>query len=150
MAENLSPSKPFSFHILRETPGEAAALATAARLAEEVAAAHGPRNEQPFALAARDEAGVWIGGINGAIHWRWLYVAQFFVTPEWRGRGSGRALLAAAEVLARENGCVGIYLDTFSKSAVAYYLGCGFEIAGKIENFPPGAQRTLLFRPLAG
>jgi GNAT superfamily N-acetyltransferase len=148
MAENFPPSKSFPFHIGRETPGEAAAQATATRLAEEVAATHGPRNEQPFALAARDEAGAWIGGINGVIHWRWLYVAQFFVTPEWRGRGSGRALLAAAEDLARENGCVGIYLDTFSKSAVAYYLGCGFEIAGKIENFPPGAQRTLLFRAI--
>lgn len=142
MTENVSATKPFS--IALEPPGEEAARETAARLAEEVAAQHGPRAEKPFALAARDAAGGWIGGINGVIHWRWLYVSQFFVVPGQRGRGLGRALLAAAEIFARENGCVGVYLDTFSPEAAAFYRKCGFAIAGKIENFPPGAVRTFL------
>jgi GNAT superfamily N-acetyltransferase len=148
MAENFSATKPFC--IFRETPGEEAAQATASRLAEEVAAQHGPRAERSFALAARDAAGGWIGGVNGAIHWRWLYVSQFFIVPERRGLGLGRALLREAETLAQENDCVGLYLDTFSPEAVVFYKKCGFQIAGKIENFPPGAERIFLRKALAG
>ncbi len=125
------------------------AAEAAARLAEEVAAEFGRRDENPFAFAARDASGGWIGGINGAIHWRWLYVAQFFVAPDWRGQGVGRALLAEAEVLARAENCVGLYLDTFSPAAERFYRAQGFAVAGRIENFPPGAARTFLSKTLA-
>ena len=117
-------------------------------LAREVAAEFGPRDEKPFALVARDHSGGWIGGINGVIHWRWLYVAQFFVAPDWRERGVGAALLRKAQDLARENRCVGIYLDTFSPRAKGFYEKSGFIVAGRIENFPPGASRSFLFKPL--
>ncbi len=137
-----------SFHILREEPGQVAAKATAEHLAFEVAAVHGPRDEKAFALAARDAKCGWIGGINGVIHWRWLYIGQFFVAREWRGRGLGRALLTEAEMVAVENACVGVYLDTFDPGALAFYGKCGFAVAGRIENFPPGAARTWLSKTL--
>jgi GNAT superfamily N-acetyltransferase len=146
MPENHVSTK--TFQIRRETPGDAAARATTHRLAEEVAGAYGPRNETAFALAARDAQEGWIGGINGVIHWGWLYVGQFFLEPEWRGNGLGHALLAEAEQLARENACVGIYLDTFDAGALEFYRKCGFAVAGRIENFPPGAARSFLIKPL--
>ena len=31
------------------------------------------------------------GGLDGHIHWRWLYVRQFWIAPLWRGKGLGRA-----------------------------------------------------------
>ncbi|MCI4678225.1 GNAT family N-acetyltransferase [Rhodoblastus acidophilus] len=139
--------EPNLFSIERE-PGPAAGRETAAHLADEVAAEFGPRDESSFALAARDAAGCRIGGIKGVIHWRWLYVAQFFVASSWRGRGLGRALLRQAEALAREKDCVGLYLDTFSPRAEKFYLAQGFTVAGRIENFPPGAARIFLFKSL--
>ncbi len=139
--------EPKFFRIARQA-GSGAGAATAARLAEEVAAEFGSRDESPFALAAHDGSGGWIGGINGVIHWRWLYVAQFFVAPDWRGQGVGRALLAEAEVFARETNCVGLYLDTFSPAAERFYRAQGFAVAGRIENFPPGAARIFLSKPL--
>lgn len=147
MTEKLPASN--SFHIGREAVGAGAAKFAAARLAEEVAATYGPRDEQAFALVARNEAGGWIGGINGVIHWRWLYIGQFFLIPEWRGRGLGRALLEEAENLARETASVGIYLDTFDPGATYFYRKCGFTAAGRIENFPPGAARTFLCKRLS-
>ncbi|MGO8737879.1 GNAT family N-acetyltransferase [Rhodoblastus sp.] len=139
--------EPKFFRIAREAGADAGAQ-TAARLAEDVAATFGPRDESPFALAAHESSGGWIGGIRGVIHWRWLYVAQLFVAPGWRGQGLGRALLAEAESLAREKNCVGIYLDTFSPNAEGFYRAQGFAVAGRIENFPPGAARTFLSKPL--
>ena len=147
MMEITPQSKPFSFCIARETAPEAG-RATRDRLAAEVAADFGPRDERAFALVARDAAGEWLGGVNGVIHWRWLYVAQFFVAEPWRKRGLGAALLAEAERLARETDCVGLYLDTFSPRALAFYQAQGFVLAGTIENFPPGAARRFLYRPL--
>ncbi len=139
--------QPNVFRISREA-GPDAGLETAARLAGEVAAEFGPRGESPFALAAHDASGGWIGGIKGVIHWRWLYVAQFFVVPDWRGKGVGCALLTEAEVFARAQNCVGLYLDTFSPAAVSFYLARGFVVAGRIENFPPGAARIFLSKSL--
>jgi GNAT superfamily N-acetyltransferase len=137
--------EPKFFRVARETD---AGAETAARLAEEVAQKFGPRDESPFALAAHDASGGWIGGIKGVIHWRWLYVAQFFVAPDWRGQGVGRALLGEAEIYARKKGCAGIYLDTFSPAAECFYRAQGFAVAGRIENFPPGATRTFLSKGL--
>jgi GNAT superfamily N-acetyltransferase len=147
MTEIAPRPKPFSqkpFRIAREAPEDG--MRTREALAAEVAAEFGPRDEEAFALTARDETGGWIGGINGVIHWRWLYIAQFFVAPGWRGQGLGRTLLAETEALAREKNCVGLYLDTFSPRALTFYRANGFEIAGKIANFPPGAARTFLHR----
>jgi GNAT superfamily N-acetyltransferase len=148
MTEKSLRPKNFSmrFAIARAAPQEGTFAREA--LAAEVAAEFGPRDEAPFALVARDGAGAPVGGINGVIHWRWLYVAQFHVAPDWRGQGLGHALLAEAEALARENDCVGIYLDTFSPRALAFYRARGFVEAGRIDNFPPGAARTFLFKPL--
>jgi GNAT superfamily N-acetyltransferase len=142
MPKKAAPTK--GFCIAREATGRDAAKCTAERLGAEVAATYGPRDEAAFVLAARDESGGWIGGINGVIHWRWLYIGQFYLAPGRRGQGIGRALLAEAEIFARENHCVGIYLDTFDAGALAFYRKCGFEIAGRIDNFPPGAVRTYL------
>lgn len=136
-----------SFHIRRE--GDPAAGRCAAdRLAAEVAGDFGPRAERPFILTAHDAAGIWVGGINGMIHWRWLYIAQFYVAPDRRGQGFGGSLLAEAEKLARENACVGLYLDTFSAGAEKFYRAHGFAVAGRIGNFPPGATRIFLSKPL--
>jgi GNAT superfamily N-acetyltransferase len=146
MTENTPQPKNFCIH--REAAPEAGAK-TREALAAEVAAEFGPRDESSFVLAARDAAGGWIGGINGLIHWRWLYVAQFLIAPDWRGQGLGRALLASADSLARESGCIGIYLDTFSPRALDFYRANGFVVSGRIENFPPGAARTYLSKALA-
>ncbi len=120
----------------------------AAKLGLEIAARFGERAERPLSIVARDASGASIAGLNGVSHWRWLYVRHFYVDPERRGRGLGRRLLARAEQAARERGCVGVYLDTFEESAAVFYERCGFVRHGRIENFPVGAARIFLSKPL--
>ncbi|HUO54937.1 MAG TPA: GNAT family N-acetyltransferase [Rhodoblastus sp.] len=136
-----------NFHIERDSD-PVADRRTVEHLAEDVAAEFGPRNERIFSLAARDADGGWVGGVKGVIHWRWLYIAQIFIEPSHRGHGLGSALLGEAELLAKDNDCVGLYLDTFSPRALDFYRANGFVVAGRIDNFPPGAARTFLYKPL--
>jgi ribosomal protein S18 acetylase RimI-like enzyme len=58
-----------------------------------------------------------------------------------RGRGLGRRLMAEAERLAKERGCVGVYVDTFDPRAAAFYENLGFTRAGEIDGLPPGHSR---------
>ena len=113
----------------------------AARLGEEIAGQFGVRDETPFSIVARDALGALIAGINGVSHWRWLYVRHLWVEKSERGRGLGRRLMAEAERLAKQRGCVGVYVDTFDPRAAAFYEGLGFARAGKIDGFPPGHAR---------
>lgn len=117
-------------------------------LAEEIASRHGPRDEKPLSVEAREADGALICGMNGVIYWRWLYVRHFWVAPSRRAGGLGRVLMAEVEGVAREKGCVGIYLDTFEEGAASFYERLGFARCGRIENFPPGAARIFLAKGL--
>jgi GNAT superfamily N-acetyltransferase len=130
-----------------ETP-ESARIAEA--LGAEVALRFGANDETPLTIAATDESGAVAGGLDGATHWRWLYVRRLWVAPAWRGRGLGRRLLLEAEGQARERRCVGVYLDTFDERAAALYERCGFARFGRLDDFPPGVSRIFLMKRLDG
>ncbi|MFO1101574.1 MAG: GNAT family N-acetyltransferase [Methylocystis sp.] len=120
----------------------------AARLGEEIAAQFAPREEAPVCVVAHDPQGALVAGLNGVLHWRWLYVRHLWVEPSQRGRGWGRRLIAEAERIAIERGCVGLYVDTFDPHAAAFYESLGFARAGEIVDFPPGHARLFLRKRL--
>lgn len=125
--------------------GEAARISEA--LGAEIAASFGPPQTTPLSLHAYD-GGDLVGGVNGFIHWRWLYIRHFWIAAPWRGKGLGRSLLTRAASEARARDCVGVYLDTFDPAAVRFYERCGFARCGEIANFPPGHTRVFMMRTL--
>jgi ribosomal protein S18 acetylase RimI-like enzyme len=127
---------------------DAESCEVAAQLGAEIAARFGPRDERPLAILARDAEGALLCGLNGATHWRWLYVRHLYVAPSRRGQGLGRQLMAQAEAVARERDCVGVYVDTFDERAASFYEGLGFTRKGRIDGFPPGAARIFLSKGL--
>src|SRR5262245_9554703 len=72
-------------------------------------------------IFARDEQGRIMGGIYGFADRGWLRVEILVVKAEWRGRGLGAQLLAAAEEEGRRRGCQDAWLDTFSFQALPFY-----------------------------
>lgn len=64
----------------------------------------------------------------------WLH--RLAVAPEYRGRGAGKALTAAAEDLLRAMGCACMRLDTDTKNtaARALYAGAGMRCAGTFDD----------------
>ena len=104
---------------------------------------------RPLNVLARDASERVVGGLLGEINLQWLFVSALWVDPELRGIGVGSSLLAEAEARAREQGCVGVYLDTFSFQARPFYEGLGYVLFGELADIPPGATKYYLKKVLS-
>lgn len=109
----------------------------------------GDAGSRPVAILLADESGARVGGLWGRYSYGWLFVEYLAVPEAYRGADHGTALMARAEKIAREQGCVGIWLDTFSFQARGFYEKLGFTLFGQIDDFPPGHQRFFLQKRLA-
>ncbi|QDU65216.1 GNAT family N-acetyltransferase [Engelhardtia mirabilis] len=71
------------------------------------------------------------------------YLEGWFVVPELRGTGVGRALLEAAQDWARERGCAEFASDTEHDNDLSRraHLACGFEDAGLVRCFVKSLER---------
>ncbi|PSC69874.1 ribosomal-alanine N-acetyltransferase [Micractinium conductrix] len=81
------------------------------------------------------------------------YVSNVVVAPAQRGRGLGRALLAAGLAAAGERwpvACVYCHVETDNEAALALYRGAGFtQLGDELPAEPDGlAKRLLLYRQL--
>jgi GNAT superfamily N-acetyltransferase len=99
-------------------------------------------NYQAVGLLLTDPAdGKVVGGLTGYALYDWLFV-QFLAVPEaLRGQGLGRQLMNRAESWAREQGLIGMWLDTFEFQARPFYEKLGFTSFGTIEDHPAGSRR---------
>ncbi|TLG90681.1 GNAT family N-acetyltransferase [Pseudomonas edaphica] len=90
-----------------------------------------------------------VGGLYGEISFGWLFIELLSIPDQMRTQGTGTRLMRAAEDLARERGCEGIWLDTFSFQAPAFYRKQGFTEFGHIADFPPGHKRHFFHKRLS-
>ncbi|MFL1550381.1 GNAT family N-acetyltransferase [Pseudomonas sp. D47] len=90
-----------------------------------------------------------VGGLYGKISYGWLFIELLSIPDQMRTQGTGTRLMRAAEDLARQRGCVGIWLDTFSFQAPGFYRKLGFSEVGHIADYPPGHQRYFFQKRLA-
>ena len=109
----------------------------------------GASDTRSFAVFARDETGLAVGGLHGQLRWGWLHVDNFWLPEALRGQGLGSALLCAAEQLALQHGCTNSYLDTFEFQALPFYERHGYTIFGVLNGYPPGHRRFYLQKALA-
>ncbi|UDL93197.1 GNAT family N-acetyltransferase [Lichenihabitans sp. PAMC28606] len=119
------------------------------RLAEFEAEQAGPLDIKHLAILLKDEAGATIGGLWGVSLFRWLIVELVFVPAHLRGQGLGRDIMAEAERIAIERGCIGIWLDTYDFQAPDFYESLGFVPFGAVTNQPPGHKRIFMQKRLA-
>ncbi len=111
----------------------------------------GPEGVRPLGLLLRPSADAPIeGGVVGWSWYGWLHIAFVYLPEPLRGNGLGRRLLQRAEAIARERGCHGMWLDTFSFQARGFYEKLGFSVFGELEDYPPGHGRIFLKKRLDG
>ena len=113
-----------------------------------LAQAGDPKPEVVALLVREEHSNEVIGGLYGEIFYRWLFIELLAIPEQTRGQGTGSRLMEMAEALAREKGCVGIWLDTFAFQAPAFYQKHGFSEFGHLEDFPPGHKRFFLQKRL--
>lgn len=134
---------------LTEQPTEEDQLAILKPLRAYNVSQAGDAGAQKFALLVRDEhTNEVIGGLNGKLLYRWMFIELLVVPEQTRGQGMGSRLMGMAEDLAREKNCVGIWLDTFDFQAPDFYRRHGFSEFGQLQDYPPGHQRLFFHKRL--
>jgi GNAT superfamily N-acetyltransferase len=121
---------------INETPQEVDYQAILAPLREYNQAQTGLIGTEKLAILIKDDAGATQGGLYAKISGQWLFVELLVVPEVARGQGLGAKLMDKVEALAREKGCQGIWLDTFSFQAPDFYRRLGFSIFGELKDYP--------------
>jgi len=145
MSEDAS-GLPLELHLSHDT---APSIETRRVLGEAINAFHArtvSQDARRFALLVRDRDERLVGGLSGVIAWQWLFVEALWVDDEWRHRRVGSLLMKRAEAVAGDAGCHSAWLDSFQ--ARDFYLGLGYELFGKLENYPAGQTRYFLRKRL--
>ena len=96
-------------------------------------------DEVELAIFVRDGDRV-VAGISG---WTWgdcCELTSLWVDPGMRGRWLGPRLLAAAEAEAASRGCTQAVHFTYDFQARRLYEWAGYELVGRVEAFPSGAD----------
>ena len=109
------------------------------QIRREASAAMGLGDEADLAIFVRD-AGRVVAGISG---WTWgdcCELQSLWVEPSLRGRGLATRLIAAAEAEAAARGCSQTVHFTYAFQARALYERNGYELVGRVEDFPSGTD----------
>lgn len=117
-------------------------------LAFNQAASDDALDDQPVNRVIHDATGRVVAGIAADVCGGWLMVHALWVDASQRGQGLGQTLLADAEQQARTLGAHAVTLDTFSWQAEGFYLKQGYEVFGRLQDFPPGHHRLYLRKRL--
>jgi GNAT superfamily N-acetyltransferase len=76
-----------------------------------------------------------IGVANGEFSGGWCYLSGLMVAPEWRRKGVGGQLLQYVELEAQKRKAIGVYMNTFTLEAPAFYEKHGYEKFGELNPF---------------
>jgi GNAT superfamily N-acetyltransferase len=135
------------FHVEEHPdPVDIAVLEEHIRFDAETAMGLGPEVE--LAIFVREE-GVVVAGIAG---WTWgdcCELQSLWVAPHLRGRGVATRLIAAAEAEAARRGCSQTVHFTYDFQARALYEQTGYELIGRVPEFPSGTDALWYRKRLA-
>jgi len=119
-----------------------------ANIRSEASTTMGLGDEVELAIFVRD-AGTVVAGISG---WTWgdcCELQSLWVAPHLRGGGLATRLIAAAEAEAARRGCSQTVHFTYDFQARALYERNGYELVGRVEDFPSGTDALWYRKPLA-
>ena len=102
-------------------------------------------DKKPISVFVRRENEI-VAGAEGTTLWKWLNISRLWVHEGLRGSGLGSTLMQCIEDAAKERGCIGSCLDTFSFQALPFYEKLGYTLFGTIPDWPPGQARHYLYK----
>ena len=117
------------------------------QIRREASAAMGLGGEVDLAIFVRDADAI-VAGISG---WTWgdcCELQSLWVEPRLRGQGLATRLLAAAEAEAAARECSQTIHFPYDFQARDLYERNGYELVGRVENFPSGTDVLWYRKPL--
>jgi GNAT superfamily N-acetyltransferase len=108
----------------------------------------GARRYATIGLVAKDPSGRIIGGLIGATFYGWVLIDLLWVDEKLRCQGLGRRLLQKTEALAKQRGCLGVQLKTYSFGAPGFFKKMGYKTYGRLADLPKGHERLYLSKRL--
>ena len=106
-----------------------------------------PADPRPVAITLESEGEI-VGGLWGKTVYDWLFIDYLVAPSSVSGQDLGSQLMATAERLAAERGCVGSWLTTFTFQARGFYEKLGYEVFGTLDNSPRDNVRIFLRKRL--
>jgi GNAT superfamily N-acetyltransferase len=103
---------------------------------------------RPLNIQVVDDAGNVIGGLAGYTYWGWLVIRLLVLDERQRGNGIGMRLMKMAHDEARARGCARVQAMTYDFQALEFYLKQGYEIVGKLPDYPDGYDYYWLCKDL--
>ncbi|MFN4214501.1 GNAT family N-acetyltransferase [Exiguobacterium sp.] len=95
-----------------------------------------------------EQNGEVIAGLFGSVYWGWFDLDRLWVDAAHAGTGIGTRLLQAGEREATVLGATRVKLTTFSFQAKTFYERHGYEVAGVLRDYPPGADYYMMTKRL--
>lgn len=90
----------------------------------------------PLGLKLENEQGELIAGLAARTFGHWLMLDNFWVSEALRGQQIGSQLLAQAERIAKERGCIYAILDTLNFQAKPFYQARGYQLQWTQDAYP--------------
>lgn len=95
--------------------------------------------QAPYSVMLKcvNNAGQIVGCVNLQQQGNKIYLGMLSVSPMLQGKGTGKQLLQAAEVFAKENKCSAIYMTVISvrDELIAWYQRHGYVVTGETKPF---------------
>jgi GNAT superfamily N-acetyltransferase len=107
-------------------------------------AASGVGDQREFTVKLEDDRGL-VAGLSG---WTWgtcAGIAMVWVREDSRRSGVGSRLLAAAEQVVRDRGCLQLTVSSFTFQAPDFYARHGFVEFARTEGLPVAGQADVHF-----
>jgi GNAT superfamily N-acetyltransferase len=101
-----------------------------------------------FAVLLRDSEDRVIGGIDGHVMWRRLFIKTVWLPEVWRGQGYGTRMMREVEAEARRRRCLSLWLTALGPRACRFYSRLGFDIIGVLDDYVAGQALFTLHKVL--
>lgn len=88
---------------------------------------------EEFKFCLKDSNGRIVGGIVTSKDNECMTIDFLWIDEELRGKGYGSELIKHIETIAKDTGCVVIWLNTFGFQGPKFYEKMGYELFGTLE-----------------
>lgn len=100
-----------------------------------------PRKSVKYSIFLKDQNNKVLGGVIVTFLWNGMEINSLWVDEALRGQGWGRKLMDAAEKEAIKRGCTLAYTNTFSYQSPEFYTKQGYNLYGRLDDFPTGSAK---------